>query len=272
MERNNKIQYPADWIKRHEQGSKISVVTAYDAPFARLIADSEVDAILIGDTLGMVVQGHDSTLPVTVDDIIYHSRIVRRGSGGKIFLIGDLPFGSYQSSIEEGLRNAIRLMKEGGVQAIKLEGANEDTLEIIKRLTRAGVPVMGHTGLTPQSYLNMGGFRVRGRDMAEADRIRQSVSLLQEAGCFSVVLELIPEGLARQITEESAIPTIGIGSGVSTSGQVLVLQDMMGMDPGFHPKHVKQYANLAEIVTQAMNRFHKEVQDRSFPGTENTFK
>ena len=265
------LRYPADWVRRKEAGEPISVITAYDATMARLVATSEVDAILVGDSLTMVVQGHNSTIPITMDEIIYHCRMVRRGAPDA-FIIGDMPFGSFQAGLESGVNAAFRLMKEGHVNAVKMEGATPLTLEIIERLSLAGVPVMGHIGLTPQSYLNLGGFRVQGRDEKKAAALRQSAKNLEGAGCFSIILELLVSEQARQITAESGIPTIGIGAGKSCSGQVLVVNDLLGMDPIFKPRHVKQYARLADTIQTALNEFHREVSEGEFPGDENIFR
>lgn len=265
-----RIRYPADWIRRKESKEKISVVTAYDAAFARLVASTPVDSILVGDTLGMTVQGHHSTHPVTMEDILYHTRMVRRGAPD-IFLVSDMPFGSYQCGEDEAVRNGIRLIKEGDASAVKLEGSTPETLRIIRRLVDAGVPVMAHAGLTPQSYLNTSGFRVQGRTEREAAEIRESAILLEKAGAFSIVLELVVAAVAERLTGELRIPTIGIGSGPGTSGQVLVLQDMLGMDADFQPKHSKRYADLASVVRESMSRYDAEVKDGTFPGRDHSF-
>lgn len=265
------LRFPADWIRRKASGQRISVLTAYDATMARLLAASPVDALLIGDSLGMVVQGQSSTLPVTLDEIIYHSRMVRRGAPG-LYLIGDLPFGSYQSSVESGVAAGIRLMKESGVDAVKVEGAESDTLAIIRKLTQAGVPVMGHIGLTPQSYLTIGGFRAQGRDDANADRLKTESLDLQSAGCFAMVLELVTAGLTREITAGLEIPTIGIGSGVGASGQVLVVNDLLGLDENFKARHVKQYAKLGGQITEAAGQYDHEVHAGEFPDDEHSFR
>lgn len=270
---NSKIQrikYPGDWIESKRKGRKLSVVTAYDATMARLVQEAGIDALLIGDTLGMVIQGRNSTLAVTLQEMIYHCRLVRRGAPGS-FLIGDLPFGSYQISPESGLESAFRLMKEGAVDAVKLEGAETDTLRIIKKLNRSGVPVMGHIGLTPQSYLNLGGFRVQGRSTDAIRSLHEQAGQLEQAGCFAIVLELVTAGAATEITAALTIPTIGIGSGKGTSGQVLVLNDLLGLDPDFQARHVKRYAGLAGTIIEALREYRREVEEGSFPTDEHCF-
>lgn len=264
------LKYPADWIQRLKSGRKITVLTAYDAMMAGLIS-SHVDAILVGDTLGMVVQGRSSTLPVSLDEIIYHCQLVRRGAP-EAFIIGDMPFGSYQISIEDGIANGIRIIKETQVNAVKIEGAEPHVLEIIQRLHCAGVPVMGHAGLKPQSFMNTSGFKVQGQNENSQQIVLKEVLALQEAGCFAIVLELISSQLAQKITSQLEIPTIGIGAGVHTSGQVLVLQDLLGMETRFKPRHVKQYANLANTIQQAVKNYHADVHTGQFPAPENSFK
>ncbi len=269
--KNDRLKYPYQWVERKKEGGRISLITAYDATFAQLISSTPIDAILIGDSAGMAVQGEESTIPVTLEQMIYHAQMVRRGARKGLFLIGDMPFGSYQVSVEQGVESAIRMMKEARVEAVKMEGADENTLAIIRRLTASGIPVMGHTGLTPQSYLQQGGFRIRGKDAAQATEIMEASQALEKAGCFAIVLELVQEDLAQKITDELTIPTIGIGSGPSTSGQVLVLQDLLGMDPGFHPRHVKRYCDMAKLVTDAVTDYHNDVVSGTFPGPENRF-
>lgn len=264
------LRFPGDWIRRKSEGQKISVLTAYDATMARLIAP-HADAILIGDSLAMVVQGNDSTLPVTLDEMIYHARMVRRGAGQR-FLIGDLPFGSYHTDVTGGIQAGVAMMQRGQVDAVKLEGADEMTLEIVRRLTAAGVPVMGHIGLTPQSYLTIGGFRAQGRDEAVADRLRQEALALENAGCFAMVFELVTKDLSREISEELQTPSIGIGSGPGTDGQVLVINDLLGMDTAFRARHVKQYAALGKLIPEAAAAYTREVHAGEFPTDEHSFK
>jgi len=256
-----------------ERGEKIAMVTAYDATAARLCGEAGVDVVLVGDSLGMVVQGHDSTLPVTIDHMVYHSAMVRRGlgrAGAKAHLVGDLPFGSYQASADEAVKAAMRMVAEGGVEAVKLEGG-ADYAEVIRRMVRAGVPVMGHIGLTPQSVHKLGGYVVQGKDAERAQALLRDARALEAAGCYAMVLECIPTELARIITGQVGIPTIGIGAGPSCDGQVLVLTDLLGMDKSFTPKFVKRYAELGDAVTGAVGRYVAEVKDRAFPADEHVF-
>ncbi|MEE2789133.1 MAG: 3-methyl-2-oxobutanoate hydroxymethyltransferase [Myxococcota bacterium] len=246
---------------------KIVMVTCYDATFARLLDHTTVDALLVGDSLGMVVQGHQTTLPVTLEDMIYHSRAVARGST-RPHLVGDLPFGTYQGAQDEALMNAARLLKEGGVQAVKLEGGEEYST-LIHRLTTAGIPVMGHLGLTPQSVHQLGGFRVQGKTVTAAEKLKHDAQILQDAGCYALVLEGIPATLAAEVTHTLSIPTIGIGAGAACSGQVLVLYDLLGLDNGFNPKFLKKYANLHDVVVEAMGEFADEVREGTFPALAN---
>ena len=242
---------------------KIVMVTCYDATFARLLDHTTVDALLIGDSLGMVVQGHETTIPVTLEDMIYHCRAVARGSK-RPHLVGDLPFGTYQSNRDVAVSHAARLLKEGGVQAVKLEGG-EEYGDLIHRLTTAGIPVMGHLGLTPQSVHQLGGFRVQGKSVSAAEKLKHDATVLQQSGCYSLVLEGIPATLAAEITHSLSIPTIGIGAGAACSGQVLVLYDLLGLDNGFNPKFLKKYANLHDVVVHAMDEFADEVREGTFP-------
>lgn len=254
----------------YKSSQKITVITCYDYSFARIVGLSEMDCILVGDSLGMVIQGESSTLPVTLEDMIYHTRAVRRGYP-KGMIVCDLPFLSYQTSLEKGLESAGRIMKESGADAVKLEGADEIVLQQVTRLTAMGVPVMGHLGLTPQSFQVLGGYRVQGKEEESKKKMIQSAIDLQKAGAFSVVLEMIPESLGKDITETIGIPTIGIGAGRYTSGQVLVLQDMLGMNASFNPKFLKKFTNLEEIVLSALNTYHSEVKNKLFPGEGNHF-
>jgi 3-methyl-2-oxobutanoate hydroxymethyltransferase len=246
------------------------MVTAYDATFARLVDATDVDIVLVGDSLGMVMQGREHTLEVTVDDVAYHSRCVRRALR-YAHLCADMPFMSYQVSPESALHNAGRLVQEGGAASVKLEGGRE-MVPAITKIVAAGIPVMGHIGLTPQSVHAFGGFRVQGRDEAAAARLREDARRLAEAGCYAIVLEGIPAPLAAEITEASPVPTIGIGAGVGCDGQVLVMQDLLGLDDGFRPKFVKRYAEFAAPVRAAFDRFAQEVRSRTFPAPEHAFK
>jgi 3-methyl-2-oxobutanoate hydroxymethyltransferase len=255
--------------KMKETGERIAMLTAYDATFARLLDQSGADVLLVGDSAGMVVAGHATTLPVTMDETIYHCRAVARATQ-RAQVVGDMPFMSYQVSVEDGVRNAGRLVKEGGAEAVKLEGGAEYA-ELARRLSRIGIPVMGHIGLTPQSVHAMGGFKVQGRDAAGAKKILDDARALEDAGCYAIVLEGIPRDLARQVTEAVTIPTIGIGAGVDCDGQVLVVYDMLGMNDQFRPKFVKRYDQLGVRIRTAVDHFVSEVKDGLFPTEEFSF-
>ncbi|WP_234702048.1 3-methyl-2-oxobutanoate hydroxymethyltransferase [Desulfotomaculum nigrificans] len=252
-----------------QEGQPIAMLTAYDYPMATLVDASGIDAILVGDSLGNAVLGYDSTVPVTMDDMIHHLRAVSRGVK-RSMVIGDMPFLSYHVSREESVRNAGRLMQEGLAQAVKLEGGRE-VVDTVKAITAAGIPVMGHLGLTPQSVHQLGGFKVQGKDREAAERLLTDAKLLEEAGAFAIVLECIPQQLAKVITESVSIPTIGIGAGVHCDGQVLVVNDLLGMFSNFTPKFVKKYANLKEQIVQACSSYREEVKNRVFPGPEHVF-
>ncbi len=250
-------------------GQAIAMVTAYDATFARLVDEAGVDVILVGDSLGMVMQGHPHTLEVTLDHMVYHARCVRRGVQ-RAHLVVDMPFMSYQVSPERALLSAGRLVQEGGAEAVKLEGGAK-VVDAVRKIVSAGIPVMGHVGLTPQSVHEFGGFRVQAREKDAAERLRQDALALQDAGVYALVLEGIPAALARQVSESLVIPTIGIGAGVGCDGQVLVMQDLLGLDDRFRPRFVKRYADLAGIVRGAFEQFVREVRERSFPADEHSF-
>jgi 3-methyl-2-oxobutanoate hydroxymethyltransferase len=252
------------------KGEPIVMLTCYDATFARLLDEGGADMLLVGDSLGMVIQGHEHTLPVTLDEMIYHCRAVSRGST-RAHIVGDLPFGSYQSSYEEAMRSGIRMMKEGGVQSLKLEGG-ERVAEIVEGLSQSGIPVMGHLGLTPQSVHQLGGYRVQGRGEQAAEKLIREALILQEAGAYSLVLESVPAKLAKQVTDELNIPTIGIGAGAGCSGQVLVLYDLLGLDERFKPTFLKKYRNFAFEVKSAVEEYASEVKERVFPGDEHSHK
>jgi len=255
--------------KRKVLGQKICVVTAYDVAFARIFDEAGVDALLVGDSLGMVIQGHASTLPVTMEHMLYHTQAVSRGAK-RAHIIADMPFGSYQASDEEAVRNAARLMAEGGACSVKLEGG-ESYAPTVQRLVRSGIPVMGHIGLMPQQLHSTGGFVVQGRSEAEAAQIVRDAKALEQAGAYALVLEAIPTELARTLHSMLSIPTIGIGAGKHCDGQVLVSYDLLGLLPDFKPKFVKRYANLHAVALDAARQFCKEVQAESFPGEEHTF-
>ena len=245
------------------------MVTAYDYTFARLVEMAEMDVILVGDSLGNVIQGHGTTVPVEVEDIIYHTRAVMRGTTSP-HVVADLPFMSYQASDDEGMRNAGRLLKEGGAQAVKLEGG-QAFAPLVRRLVGAGIPVVGHLGLTPQSVNVFGGFRVQGRDEEAADRLVEDALSLQDAGIYMLVLEMVPAALAARVTEALSIPTIGIGAGNQTSGQVLVIQDLLGLNSEFKPRFVKCFAALESAVVDALRDYGREVRDRAFPDDDHSF-
>jgi 3-methyl-2-oxobutanoate hydroxymethyltransferase len=249
--------------------AKITVLTAYDASMAALIAGCGVDVLLVGDSLGMVVLGYDSTVPVTMDEMIHHAAAVRRGAPGA-FVIGDMPFGSYQSSPRDAIINGSRFLKEAGCDAVKLEGGLE-VCATVTAMVAAGIPVMGHIGLTPQTASQLGGYKVQGRDLESAKKMVAAAKGLQEAGAFGLVLECIPDQLARIITEALAIPTIGIGAGVQCDGQVLVTHDLLGMFEKFIPSFVKTYTNLSPLIKENVTRYAEEVRAGVFPDEAHSF-
>jgi len=251
------------------RGERIAVLTCYDVLFARLLEEAGIDLILVGDSLGQVVLGYDSTLPVTLEAMIHHAAAVRRGAPGT-FLVVDLPFLTYQISAEEALRHAGRVMVETGAEAVKLEGGGPRALATIERLVEAGIPVMGHLGLTPQSVHTLGGFRVQAREEESALRLRQEALALEAAGCFSLVLELIPGPLAEAVSRELTIPTIGIGAGPGCDGQVLVLPDALGLNPGFTPRFLRRFADLHGVALAGVQAYVEEVRSGSYPAPEHT--
>ncbi len=252
-----------------DKGEPIPMVTAYDYTAARIVDQSGIPMILVGDSMGQVVLGHDSTIPVTVDDIVRASGAVVRGARRPL-VVADMPFMSYQVDAETALRNAGRLMQEGGAQAVKLEGGRP-IAPIVRRLTDAGIAVMGHIGLTPQSVHKLGGYRVQGRGEAAAAGLMQDALAIQEAGAFAIVLELIPAEQAAEITRRLSIPTIGIGAGMHCDGQVQVLHDMLGLVQDFQPKHAKRYAELATVMQGALERYADDVRERRFPSDAESF-
>jgi 3-methyl-2-oxobutanoate hydroxymethyltransferase len=252
-----------------KKGEKVSMLTAYDFPTAAIMDNAGIDLILIGDSVGMVVLGYESTLPVTMDEMIHHTKMVSRAVK-RAMVIGDMPFMSYQASIEEGLRNAGRFMKEAGAHAVKLEGGRE-VAELTRKLVSAGIPVMGHIGLTPQSVHQLGGYKVQGKGDAAAKRLIEDARILEEAGAFSIVLECIPAALGKEITESLDMITIGIGGGVHCDGQVLVVNDMLGTFERFTPKFVKKYATLSKQMDEAFRKYIEEVKTGVFPGEEHSF-
>jgi 3-methyl-2-oxobutanoate hydroxymethyltransferase len=266
--RERRVTVPS-LARRKCGGEPVSMLTAYDFTFARIFDTVGIDILLVGDSLGNVVQGRDTTLPVTLDEIVYHTRMVSRAAE-RALVVADMPFGSYQISSEEALRNAVRCVKDGGAHAVKLEGGTV-IAETIARIVAAEIPVMGHVGLTPQAIHRMGGHRVQGRTEAGALRVLDDARAVQEAGAFAVVLEGMPEELAQRVTAELAIPTIGIGAGVHCDGQVLVMHDMLGLSDGT-PSFVKQYANLGAVASQAARQFAEEVVERKFPDSEHSYR
>lgn len=256
-------------LDRARQGERIAMFTAYDAPTARLVEAAGVPIILVGDTLGMVVLGYETTIPVTMDEMIHHAAAVVRGTNSAL-VVGDMPFMSYQASEEEALRNAGRFLKEAGCQAVKLEGGRV-VAPLIRKLVDYGIPVMAHVGLTPQSTHVLGGYRRQGRTAEQAYALLQEALAVEEAGAFSVVLELIPQQLARVITDRLEIPTIGIGSGSDCDGQVLVFHDLLGLDPGFHPKHAKRYAEIGQAIESAVRAYVEDVRAGAFPSDAESF-
>jgi len=250
-------------------GDKLTMLTAYDYSTAKLLDDAGIDCLLVGDSLGMVMLGYEDTLRVTMDDMIHHCKAVARGTK-RALIVGDMPFLSYHISVEESVRNAGRLIQEGSAHAVKLEGGR-DVIDKVRAIVKAQIPVMGHLGLTPQSVNMFGGFKVQGKSEEQARRIIEDALLLQEAGVFAIVLECVPELLAKLITERLQIPTIGIGAGKYCDGQVLVVQDMLGMYSDMKPKFVKQYAGLSHVIKDAVQMFAKEVQQGEFPEQAHTF-
>ncbi|MFH1665181.1 MAG: 3-methyl-2-oxobutanoate hydroxymethyltransferase [Candidatus Omnitrophota bacterium] len=258
-----------DFKRKKSSGEKITMLTAYDCPMAGLVDSAGVDAVLVGDSVGMVVLGYDSTVPVTMDEMIHHSKAVRRGVK-RAFLIGDMPFMSYQVSDEDAVRNACRFLKEAGCDAVKIEGGKEAAPRI-KAVSSAGIPVLGHIGLTPQSMSKLGGYKVQGRDAESASRLLSDALFLEEVGCFALVLECVPKTLAEKITAKLGIPTIGIGAGARCDGQVLVINDIIGHFRKFVPKFVKQYAGIDDTILKAIKAFKEDVESGAFPGDEHSF-
>ena len=258
------------FMQAKNEGKKLSMLTAYDYSMAKIIDESNVNAILIGDSLGMVIKGEEDTLSVTMDEVIYHTKAVKKGAKNAL-IVSDMPFLSYHVSVEQAVLNAGRLVKEGGANAVKLEGG-ANVLSQVKAIVDAQIPVMGHLGLTPQSVNAFGGFKVQGKNELGAKKLIEDAVLLEKAGAFSIVLEGIPEKVAELITNSVSIPTIGIGAGKHCDGQVLVYQDMLGMFDDFIPKFVKQYANIGTVMREAISSYVSEVQNGTFPEDKHTFK
>ncbi len=255
--------------KMKAAGEKISMITAYDYSFAKIFDSAGIDIILVGDSASNVMAGHETTLPITLDQMIYHAGSVVRGSKRSLIVV-DLPFGSYQGNSKEALNSTIRIMKETGAHAIKLEGG-EEIVDSVKRILSAGVPVMGHLGLTPQSIYKFGTYTVRAKEEAEAERLKSDATILQEAGCFAIVLEKIPASLATEVSKSLTIPTIGIGAGNGCDGQVLVMHDMLGINTEFKPRFLRTYLNLHDQITEAVQKYINDVKSKDFPNAKEQY-
>jgi 3-methyl-2-oxobutanoate hydroxymethyltransferase len=255
--------------KMKARNEKIAMITAYDFSFAKIFDQAGIDVILVGDSASNVMAGHETTLPITLDQMIYHASSVIRGVNRSLVVV-DMPFGSYQSNSKEALISAFRIMKETGAHSIKLEGG-EEVLESVKRIIAAGVPVMGHLGLTPQSIYKFGTYTVRAKEDAEAEKLRKDALLLEEAGCFGIVLEKIPATLAKQVSESLHIPTIGIGAGKFCDGQVLVMHDMLGINTEFKPRFLRQYLNLNKLITGSVQQYIHDVKSKDFPNEQEQY-
>ena len=256
-------------VEMKANGEKISMLTAYDYTFAKLLDSAGIDVLLVGDSASNVMAGHETTLPITLDQMIYHASSVVRGVSRALIVV-DLPFGTYQSDPKKALRSATRIMKESGAHAIKLEGGKEEA-ESIKRIVNAGIPVMGHLGLTPQSIHQFGSFALRAKEEAEAQKLKEDAKLLEQLGCFAIVLEKIPATLAEEVAKSVHIPIIGIGAGSAVDGQVLVMQDMLGMSNEFQPRFLRKYANLQEVITNAVSHYIEDVKSVDFPNEKEQY-
>lgn len=257
-------------VQAKAEKRKLATITCYDSAFARLIDQTAIDLVLVGDSLGNVVLGHDNTIPVTVDDVVHHTKAVARVLT-KPFLCADMPFLSYNVSVEQALTNAGRMVQEGGAQGVKVEGGR-GIVPQVKALVQAGIPVLGHLGLTPQSVHAMGGYRVQGRGQAAAQALIDDAKALEEAGAFGIVLEMIPAELAGKVTAAVKVPTIGIGAGPKCDGQIIVLHDILGFDEQFNPKFLKKYANLGKLIREAVTAYDRDVKSGAFPSDEQSFK
>ena len=262
------VTVPAITARKNSE-KKITALTAYDFSFAKLLDNTEIDILLVGDSLGMVSQGHENTLSVTLEDVLYHTRSVKRGAH-RALVVADMPFMSYQVSLEQAITNAGRLIQEGHAAAVKLEGG-EHMADRVHAITQAGIPVMGHVGLTPQSVHQFGGYKIQGKTFLDSKQIKQDAKDLQKAGAFSLVLEGMPEELASEITQDLEIPTIGIGAGAKCDGQILVIHDLLGLNPDFSPKFVKHYAQLADVIQNAVSEFIGEVHSKAFPAPKHSY-
>ena len=256
-------------VEMKANGEKISMLTAYDYTFAKLLDSAGIDVLLVGDSASNVMAGHETTLPITLDQMIYHASSVIRGVTRALIVV-DLPFDTYQSDPKKALRSATRIMKESGAHAIKLEGGKEEA-ESIRRIVNAGIPVMGHLGLTPQSIHQFGGFGLRAKEEAEAQKLKEDAKLLEQLGCFAIVLEKIPAALAEEVAKSVRIPIIGIGAGNGVDGQVLVMHDMLGMSNEFHPKFLRKYANLQEVINEAVTHYIADVKSVDFPNENESY-
>ena len=256
-------------VEMKANGEKISMLTAYDYTFAKLLDSAGIDVLLVGDSASNVMAGHETTLPITLDQMIYHASSVIRGVTRALVVV-DLPVGTYQSDPKKALRSATRIMKESGAHAIKLEGGKEEA-ESIRRIVNAGIPVMGHLGLTPQSIHQFGGFGLRAKEEAEAQKLKEDAKLLEQLGCFAIVLEKIPAALAEEVAKSVRIPIIGIGAGNGVDGQVLVMHDMLGMSNEFHPKFLRKYANLQEVINEAVTHYIADVKSVDFPNENESY-
>tara|TARA_B100001287_G_scaffold248658_1_gene227995 strand:- start:1746 stop:2561 length:816 start_codon:yes stop_codon:yes gene_type:complete len=269
---NNKIYKKITTHSLHEMkrnGEKIAMLTAYDYSFAKLIDNASIDIILVGDSASNVMAGHETTLPITLDEMIYHAKSVVKGSN-RCLVVVDLPFGSYQGNSKNALESAIRIMKESGAHAVKLEGGSE-VEDSIKRIIESGVPVMGHLGLTPQSIYKFGTYTVRAKQSEEIKKLKNDIKKLEKAGCFAIVLEKIPAKLAKELTQSVKIPIIGIGAGSDVDGQVLVMHDMLGMNMKFNPRFLRRYSNLSEIIDEAVKKYIVDVKNNSFPNKDEEY-
>ncbi|MHA1247791.1 MAG: 3-methyl-2-oxobutanoate hydroxymethyltransferase [Candidatus Thorarchaeota archaeon] len=253
-----------------KKGKKIVMLTAYDAPTAQILSECGVDIILVGDSVGNSLLGYESTIPVTLDDVIHHCAAVRRGNPRSL-IVGDMPFMTYKVSIEQALENCARMLQEGGAEAVKIEGGGR-VVDTVRAVVDAGIPVMGHIGLTPQSIFEFGGYRVQGRTADAAEKLIEQARRLEDAGVFSIVIELVPSETAKAITESVSVPTIGIGAGPHCDGQVLVLWDMLGLFEDFKPKFVKQYVNIRRVIVDAVSQYAEEVRSGIFPDPEHSFE
>ena len=258
-----------DLARMKRRGEKIPMITAYDYTSAQLVERAGIPLILVGDSLGQVVLGYDSTVPVSMDDMVHHIKTVVRGTR-RAHVVGDLPFLSYHAGVSDAIRNAGCLLKEAGAQSVKLEGGRSQA-ETVSRIVQSGIPVMGHIGLTPQAVNQLGGYRVQGKSVKDAVRLMDDAHSLEQAGAYAIVIECVPEPLARMITERVSVPTIGIGAGAGCDGQVQVFHDMMGLYEDFTPKHARRYARLGQAMVEATQSYISDVQDGSFPGDSESF-